>query len=231
MDNKEIAIEALGLAATQYNFLHKYIDDPSYTKPSSFKTSNPRELLDKIANDKRVGELFKSPGFNNLGPLFEHHEDLVLEYWNAWSLDDPKKQFQESQEAAVSLLVATIPPGTHAYNFFIVHLLTTSHAVRILLPFIPAKFHINLVRQWWLLTIAVYAIFKCPKIDPDYIKPGDVAGKQWNYVEDKAVNGAYATDAHFVKGLDTSLRLMKSQLTMPSRTCDERSGEDMGRCA
>ncbi|KAH8162687.1 hypothetical protein CIB48_g5551 [Xylaria polymorpha] len=201
MDNKEIAIEALGLAATQYNFLHKYIDDPSYTKPSSFKTSNPRELLDKIANDKRVGELFKSPGFNNLGPLFEHHEDLVLEYWNAWSLDDPKKQFQESQEAAVSLLVATIPPGTHAYNFFIVHLLTTSHAVRILLPFIPAKFHINLVRQWWLLTIAVYAIFKCPKIDPDYIKPGDVAGKQWNYVEDKAVNGAYATDAHFVKAV------------------------------
>ncbi|KAI0459726.1 cell cycle checkpoint protein RAD17 [Xylaria acuta] len=201
MDNKEIAMEALGLAATQYNFLHKYIDDPSYTKPSSLKTSNPLELLNKMANDKRVGELFKEPGFDNFGPLFEDNEDLVLEYWNAWPLDDPKKQFQESQEAAVSLLVATVPPGTHSYNFFVVHLLTTSHAVRILLPFVPAKFHIDLVRQWWLLTIAVYTIFKCPKIDPDYIKPGDVAGKQWNYVEDKALNGAYSTDAHFVKAV------------------------------
>jgi hypothetical protein len=24
--------------------------------------------------------------------------------------------------------------------------------------------------------------------------------KQWNYVDDKAVNGPWATDAHFVKG-------------------------------
>ncbi|KAI0490079.1 cell cycle checkpoint protein RAD17 [Xylaria cf. heliscus] len=201
MDNKEIAMEALGMTATQYDFLHKYIDDPSYTKPSSFPTSNPLELLNKMASDKRVGDLFKEPSSDNLGPLFKEHEDLVMEYWNAWSLDDPKKQFQESQEAAVSLLVATVPPGTHSYNFFIVHLLTTSHAVRILLPYIPAKSQISVVRQWWLFTIAVYAIFKCPKIDPDYIKPGDVAGKQWNYVEDKGVNGTHSTDAHFVKAI------------------------------
>ncbi|KAI0187317.1 hypothetical protein EV127DRAFT_436746 [Xylaria flabelliformis] len=199
MDNKEIAMEALTLAATQYNFLHKYLDDPSYTKPSSFKTSNPLELLNKMADDKRVSDLFKEPVFDNFVSLFENHEDLIMEYWNAWSLDDPKKQFQESQEAAVALLVATVPPGTHSYNFFFCHLLTTSHAVRILLPVIPAKLHIPLVRQWWLLTAAVYAVFKCPKIDPDYIKPGDVAGKQWDYVEDKAINGPYATDAHFVK--------------------------------
>ncbi|KAI0205013.1 hypothetical protein F4808DRAFT_413007 [Astrocystis sublimbata] len=201
MDNKEVAMEALGLAATQYNFLHKYTDDPSYSKPSSLKTTNPLELLNKMAGDKRLGKIFKEPGFDNLGPLFENHEDLVMEYWNAWSLDDPKKQFQDSQEAAVSLLVATVPPGTHSYNFFIVHLLTTSHAVRILLPFIPARFHISLVRQWWLLTVAVYAIFKCPKIDPDYIKSSDVNGKQWNYVEDKALNGPHSTDAHFVKAV------------------------------
>ncbi|KAI1113118.1 cell cycle checkpoint protein RAD17 [Nemania sp. NC0429] len=201
MDNKEIGMEALALTSTQYNFFHKYIDDSSYTKPSSLKSASPLELLTKMSNDKRLAELFDEPGFDNLGPLFAGHEDLVMEYWNAWSLDDPKKRFQESQEAAVSLLVATVPPGTHSYNFFIVHLLTTSHAVRILLPVIPEKFHIDLVRQWWLLTVAVYAIFKCPKIDPDYIKPGDVAMKQWNYVEDKALNGPYSTDAHFVKAV------------------------------
>lgn len=201
MDNKEIAMEALGLAATQYNFFHKYIDDPSYTKPSPLKVSSVPDLLARMADDKRFGNIFEKPGFDNLNPLFEDHEDLVLEYWNAWSLDDPKKQFEQSQEAAVSLLVATVPPGTHSYNFFIVHLLTTSHAARILLPVVPKKFHLSLVRQWWLLTIAVYAIFKCPKVDPDYIKPGDVAGKQWNYVEDKALNGAYATDAHFIKAV------------------------------
>ncbi|KAI1425326.1 cell cycle checkpoint protein RAD17 [Xylaria sp. FL1777] len=203
MDSKEIAMEALGLASTEYSFLHKYMDDPSYTKPSpsSLKSTNPLELLTKMANDQRVQDLFKEPGFQNLGPLFENHEDLVMEYWNAWSLEDPKKQFQDSQEAAVSLLVATVPPGAHSYNFVVVHLLTTSHAVRILLPVIPKKFHISLVRQWWLLTVAVYAIYKCPKIDPDNIGPGDGVAKQWNYVENKVVTSAYATDAHFVKAV------------------------------
>ncbi|RYP90877.1 hypothetical protein DL770_003015 [Monosporascus sp. CRB-9-2] len=201
MDNKEIAIEALSMASVQYNFLHKYIDDPSYTKPSSMKFTSPLELLGKMADDQRLKDLFEEPGFANFEPLFEKHEDLVLEYWNAWTLEDPVKQFRESQEAAVALLVATVPPGTHSYNFFIVHLLTTSHAVRILLPFVPAKYHINLVREWWLLTVAVYMIRLCPKIAPDYIKPGEVAGKYWNHVEDKALNGPYATDAHFVKAV------------------------------
>ncbi|KAI1360598.1 cell cycle checkpoint protein RAD17 [Xylaria arbuscula] len=201
MDSKELAMEGLGMASTEYNFFHKYLDDPSYTKPSPLKTSNPLELLTRMANDKRVPDLFQDPGYDNIDPLFQKHEDLVMEYWNAWTLDDPTNQFQESQEAAVSLLVATVLPGTHSYNFFVVHLLTTSHAVRILLPMIPAKYHISLVRQWWLLTVAVYLIFKCPKIDPDNIKPTDVAGKQWNYVEDKALNSAYSTDAHFVKAI------------------------------
>ncbi|CAJ2513825.1 Uu.00g019440.m01.CDS01 [Anthostomella pinea] len=202
MDNKELGIEALAMTATQYNFLHKYIDDPSYSKPSSFSSTSPLELLGKMASDERLKGLFKEPGFDNVDPFFEKHEDLLVEYWNAWSLENPVKQFQESQEAAVALLVATVPPGTHSYNFFVVHLLTTSHAVRILLPVIPSKFHINMVREWWLLTIAVYAAELCPKIDLDYIKHEEgVAGKQWNYVEDKAVNGPYATDSHFVKAV------------------------------
>jgi hypothetical protein len=200
MDSREVGIEALALTATQYNFLHKYIDDATYTRPSSFKSTSPLELFHKIASDSRFDGLFEEPGFSNIEPLFEKHEDLVLEYWNAWALDDPVKQFQESQEAAVAFLVASVPPGTHSYNFFICHVLTTSHAVRILLPVIPKKVHINLVREWWLLAIAVYAAESRPKIDPDFLQPGDVAGKRWNYVEDKALNGPYSTDAHFVKG-------------------------------
>ncbi|KAF3067315.1 Oxidoreductase AflY [Daldinia childiae] len=199
VDSREVAMEALGMAATQYNFLHKYIDNASYSKPSSIKPSSPLELLLKLRSDSRLDGVFKEPGPDNIEPLFKKYEDVVMEYWNAWTLDDPVKDFEQSQEAAVAILIATVPPGTHSYNFFLCHVLTTSHAVRILLPFIPSEFRINLVRQWWLFAIAVYIAELRPKIDPDYIKPEDVAGKQWNYVEDKALNGHYATDAHFVK--------------------------------
>lgn len=200
MDNREVAMEALGLAATQYSVLHKYLDDPNYTRTSSFKTTSPLELLHKISNDSRFDGIFKEPTLGNLDSLFEKHEDLVLEYWNAWSLNDPVKQFRESQEAAVAFLVASVAPGTHSYNFFNCHVLTTSHAVRVLLPIIPKKFHISLVRAWWLLAIAVYVSELRPKIDLDYVEPGGGAGKGWSYVEDKALNGPFRADAHFVKG-------------------------------
>ncbi|KAK0656817.1 hypothetical protein B0T16DRAFT_400293 [Cercophora newfieldiana] len=204
-DSREIAIEALGLASVQYNFLHKYTDDPSYTKKSPFSSTSPTELLEKLANDDRFNGIFKEPGFDNIEPLFQNHESLVLEYWNAWELADPVKQFQESQEAAVALLVATVPPGTHSYNFFTCHVLTTSHAVRILLPFLPVKFHLSLVRQWWLLTLAVYIAELRPKVDPDYV-PSDLKGKGWKYVEHEVLTNEWRTDAHFVK----AIRAMKS---------------------
>ncbi|KAK4127105.1 hypothetical protein N657DRAFT_641043 [Parathielavia appendiculata] len=202
-DSREIAMEALGLAATQYNFLHKYLDNPSYTRQSSFSSASFLELINKLASDDRFDGLFKEPGFANIEPLFQKHESLVLEYWNAWDLpssENPAKLFRESQEAAVALLVATVRPGTHAYNFFIVHVLTTSHAVRILLPLLPAKFHISLVRQWWLLALAVYIAELRPKIDPDYV-PGDLKGKGWRHVEHQALNSEWATDAHYVKAI------------------------------
>jgi hypothetical protein len=200
MNSREIAIEALALTSVSYNYLHKYLDDPSYTRPSPLKsTSSPLELLTKAAADQRFEGLFKTPGFGNIDPLFEKHEALILEYWNAWDLPNPVKQFEDSQDAAIALLVATVKPGTHAYNFFIVHLLTTSHAVRILLPFMPAKFHVPVVRQWWLLTLAVYIAELRPSIDESNI-PTDLKGKDWGYVEEKALTSKWRTDAHFVKG-------------------------------
>ena len=63
------------------------------------------------------------------------------------------------------------------YDFFYVHLLTTSHAVRIILPLIPAEYHVRLVREWWLLVIAIYIAQLRPKIDKQRITDFDVKGK------------------------------------------------------
>lgn len=123
----------------------------------------------------------------------------MLEYWNAWTITEPKKQFEDSQEAAMALLVRTVEEGTHAYDFFMVHLLTTSHAVRVLLPLIPGKFHVGLVRQWWLLTIAVYIAQLRPRISEE-LEGKPKPSKGWGYVDEMAVKGPWCTDAHYVKG-------------------------------
>lgn len=199
MDSKEIAMEALGLTSVQYNFFHKYFDDASYSKHSPLSPASPTELLIKMASDKRFDSWPKTPAIDDLEDLFEQHEDLVMEYWNGWTINDPTRQFELSQEAAVALFVATVRPGTHSYNFLLVHLLTTSHAVRILLPFVPKQYHITLVRQWWLLVIAMFIIKGRPMIDPDNVKE-ELGGKHWHYVENAALTSRWCNDAHYVKG-------------------------------
>lgn len=194
-------MEALAMVTCAYNDLHKYLDDPSYTKPSTITAATPLELLHKLHDDERFDNLFEDASSDNAEILMQTREDLVLDYWNAWTLDNPIEAFRESQEAAVALLVATVKPGTHAYDFFLVHILTTSHAVRILLPLIPTKHHMSLVRQWWLLAVMTYISQLRPKIQEDLIGRPDLGGRHWSYVENKAAHGPHATDAHFVKGV------------------------------
>ena len=202
ISSREVAMEALGLAATSYNFLHKYLDDASYTRLSTYSTSSPIEILQKISDDKRFDNLFDHQGADNIEPLFNTHEESVLEHWNAWHLPNPKKQFEDSQFAAVALLVATREPGSISeYDFFLLHLLTTSHAVRILLPLLPAKFHIALVKEWLLITIALYVAQLRPRIDIDRVLGYDTRGRDWNWVERNVVEGKRAMDTHYVKGL------------------------------
>lgn len=194
-------MEALGLAATNYNFLHKYLEDPIYKKPSTYSTTSPLEILQRVRNDKRLDGLFEHKGSANIEPLLEHHEAVVLEHFNAWQISDPEKQFKDSQHAAAAVLVATYEAGGNAYDFFLMHTLSTSHAVRILLPLIPDEFHIPLVRQWWLLTLVVYIAQFRPNIDLEYVANYDLKGKDWEWVDKKAIESEWGSDAHYVKAL------------------------------
>jgi len=201
LSSSTVAIEALAGACCFYNFLHKYLDDPAYSKPApeTLSSTSPLQLLDRIAKDSRF-DIFSHSGDGNLEPLFEKREAAVLEYWNAWTLTFPKEQFEQSQKAAVALLV-----GTHErdskFDFFLVHLLTSSHAVRILLPSMPADIQVPLVRQWWLLAISIYIAQLRPNINLDRIDTVDLKGRDWKYVDHAGLTGTKSLDAHFVKAL------------------------------
>jgi hypothetical protein len=192
MSNCEVAMEALGLATTNYNYLHKYMDDPSYSeRQPPYKTDSPLEILHRIREDERL-----EGAEGDLDRVFSDYEDAVLNHWNEWDITDPVKQLKQSDHDVVSLFTAT---GRDKYSFFLVHLLTTSHAVRILIPFIPEKYHVPLLRQWWLIVVAIYISQARPKINLDLIRDYDLKGCDWRWAENKAVEGKWSTDAHYVK--------------------------------
>ena len=205
MSSRTVAIESLALAACFYNDWHVYLDDPQYSKPSPNATDSLFTLIDRISHDNTFDKLSDHQGSDNIETLLADPTmaAAALGHWNAWTLKNPRAQFAESQKLAVALLVAAQSPKNEGkgYDFFAVHLLTTSHAVRILLPTLPAKHHIPLIRQWWLFALLVYIAQLRPKINIDTIKLVELEGRDWTSVTERALQGKFRTDAHFVKAL------------------------------
>jgi hypothetical protein len=192
------------MACCFYSPLHKYIDDPKYTKPSPHSepggSADLFVILDKVGRDKRFDGLYYHRS-GDITKVLEQREEAFLEYWNAWEITAPTEQFHAAQKLGLGLLMSTSAPAEGKYDFFLVHVLTSSHAIRILLPLIPAKFHVSLLRQWWLFALAVYIAQMRPVVDMVDIRADDDDKKRsWKHVLDKALNGPHANDAHYVKG-------------------------------
>ncbi|KIW99113.1 uncharacterized protein Z519_00776 [Cladophialophora bantiana CBS 173.52] len=209
LDSREVAMEALGLAATCYDeTLAKLLETATpashSANPLTYSTNNLFEVFARVHGDSRLDGVFKHPGGDNLSHLLsdEALTSILLEHFHAWQIVDPTKDFAQSQAFATALLIASAPSvgWTHGWDFFLVHVLTTSHAVRILIPFLDPSHHVPLVRQWLLITLAIYIAQLRPLIKIDYITDVDLQGRDWDtYITHEAVEGKWKFSAHFVK--------------------------------
>ena len=203
LNSREVAMEALGLAATCYDpNLARMLEHSPSTQSNS--TNDLYEVFDRVHNDKRLNGVFDRYGGDNLSRLLgdETLTSILLEHWSSWKLVDPTKDFAQSQQLASNLLIASgSSTGGHGYDFFLVHLLTTSHAVRILIPFIPREYHVKIVREWLLITIAIYIAQLRPAIKKSFVTDFDLQGRDWAFAERTALEGKKKFDAHFVKAV------------------------------
>ena len=206
-------MEALALTAISYSDIRDYINDPSYslTKPP-YQPASLLEILDRVRSDQRFDNLFNRPGVGNVSQVFRACRKPLLEHWNAWDIaalhrlgkDAALSQFRESQQLAAALLLATESSSRQKkyFDFVFVHILTTSHAARVLLPIIPDEFQVSLLKQWWLYTVAAYVGQLRPKIDLDRIRTYKLNDRDWDWAAGKAVKGApHNVDAHYVKAI------------------------------
>lgn len=196
VNSRALAMEGLSLTCIQYSALHKYLDDPSYIKPAT-SPSALVDLIAKLAKDPRGKSTQHPLDSESIEGILDKHENLILEYWNSWPITDATRQFEESQRAAVALFVSSQPKQL---NTFAARLLSSNHAIRVLLPYIPAAYHASLLRQWWLLAIVVCLLIGQPELNPANIVK-DADGRTWKHIVDKALNSAHLTDPHYVKGM------------------------------
>lgn len=194
-----IATEALAHVAVCYSDVRKYSEDVSYAKAEPlYRSDSTMSILEKIRSDKRLDNVLIRGGQLNLQAISRDHEATILEHWNAWTITDPVKQFQESQMTAIALF-AGAKSGKYGRCFF--QVLATSHALRVVLPLIPSEYHMPLLRQWWLLTVSLYISEFRPEIDMEEVKDYDAMGRDWNWAVQKALREPHSTNPLFVQGI------------------------------
>jgi Questin oxidase-like len=217
--------QALTLFATNYNFLHGPIDADFPVPPSSSSpldktpppppnaTTSSFEIIQRIHSDPSFDGLFTKSGPDNIEPLFKHREKEVLDYFHQYTITDLAAAHSDINHLTALLLCGTHEPGHPEYDFFIVHLLTVSYAVRTLLPVVPMEYALPLVKMHWLFVIVVYIIQLRMKIRPELIDDVKVEGKGWAQVVQKCLNrhnekkNAQMEDTHYLKGKITIIRL------------------------
>ncbi|KAJ9616106.1 uncharacterized protein PV06_06566 [Exophiala oligosperma] len=228
LNSREIAMEALGLAATCYNpVLAKLLE----TKPASGRTHSTNdifEIFERVHADKRLDHAFDGHGDDKLDHLWTDPElvSILLEHWSGWNITDPTRDFAQSQALAVALHTSVASSvGGHGYDFLLVHLLTTSHAVRILIPFFEAEHHLPLVREWFLIALSIYITQNRPPIKKENVTSYDLKGRDWGFVTHKALEGDHRYDAHFVKACRAMLEAERTWGKRDVTTTEEKEKE------
>ncbi|KAK2741756.1 hypothetical protein FQN57_005500 [Myotisia sp. PD_48] len=204
MSSREVAMEALAMASCCYNDdIASLITDSYQRSHATYSTSSIFEIVSRVCRDTRFDGIFQTPGANNCQKLFECHKELLLEHWQSWEIDpkDSLSQFRDCQKLAATLLNTKTDGNNN--DFFFVHVLTTSHALRVLIPEVLPKFHITLLKQWFFLALQVYVSQLRPPVDTESISKYDIGGKDWDWVSKHALTAEMSISPHYIKPLRT----------------------------
>ncbi|KAH7142685.1 MGS207 protein [Dactylonectria estremocensis] len=196
-DCKEVVTEALSLGCTEYDQTHKYLDS-SPPDNSTYKTTSLADVLEKLHSDHRFDGYSEHLGFANIFTLLGKFESEVLEHWNALVVEDATTQLKDWLQTAATLAVSAVN-AEGGLDFYLAHVLTVGHALRILLPLMPEQHRISVMKQYGLYTILVYLAQLRPSFGPDAIKSFKAEHLSWDAINKSALESKWSNDVHWPK--------------------------------
>ncbi|KAK3052719.1 hypothetical protein LTR09_006202 [Extremus antarcticus] len=192
-----VATEALGLACTELDsFYTDLINAPPDN--SKYKTNSLGDIVSAIHRDSRFDGLLHQPGFENTFQLMYSQRDLMLEHWNAWEITDPLQQLEHICDLSVLLAIGT-GDAEKQYDFFLAHLMTVAHALRVLWHEFPAERRMTILKEYAMFVMYIYAAQLRRPFDMTSITDFELEGRDWQWVATTALAHEAALDAHFFK--------------------------------
>jgi Questin oxidase-like len=108
------------------------------------------------------------------------------------------------------------PPSGHThFDFFLLHLLLSCHAIRILFKNLPYTTHTTLLEAQFLATISYYVSELRPGVSIDLVKGREKVdtGKDWGYIRrqcfESEVGNEVANGGNYVRGIHLPKSLRK----------------------
>ncbi|KZL80657.1 mgs207 protein [Colletotrichum incanum] len=195
----EVATEAMSLGCTEYDPTHEFLDSAPQDN-STYKTPRLEKILRNIRADGRFDGFADEPGFLNILNMLAHHKSEVLEHWNAWVVEDPPKQLGDCAHTAAVLFMGASTDGGE-FDFYLAHILTVAHALRIILPHYSFERQVSLMRQYGLYAILVYLAQLRPQTAWEEKKKslGDKVTPSWDEIYKSALSNKWFVDVHFPK--------------------------------
>lgn len=187
----------MSLGCTEYDKTHRYLDILPPDN-STYKTTSLAEVLESLRNDDRFENYSQHLGFANIFTLLDQFEAEVLEHWNALVVEDATKQLTEWLQTAATLAVSAVN-AEGGLDFYLAHVLTVGHALRILLPLMPGQHRIPVLKQFGLYTILVYLAQLRPGFGPDTIKSFKTDLTSWDDIFKRALESKWSNDIHWPK--------------------------------
>lgn len=190
LSSREVAMETLALAATTFSSkTPASTPKPAHPQQPTYHSTSFQEILTTAHKDKRFSTSTTTTTNS------ENTESILQDHYHAWTLDpqNADAQLREALEVAASLAASSPSPSSPSSSPdtpSILSILATAHAVRVLIPLIPGRFHEPLLRQWWLLTLRVYVAQGRPELlsrASVQEEEHDLDGRNWEWVATQCV--------------------------------------------
>lgn len=148
--------------------------------------------------DKRFDGLLTDPGIMNLGTLFEKRFPVVTEHWHAWKVEGPIQQLEHVCDVSVIVAIST-GDADLSFDFFLAHVMTVAHALRVLWHYFPADRRASILRQYAIFTISLYITQFRLAFGVEKIESVELKGRDWDWVTETSLRHKWALDSHFFK--------------------------------
>ncbi|CAF0813520.1 unnamed protein product [Rotaria sp. Silwood1] len=200
LDSQIVGIEALTTTAVSYNYLHEVVDK---LKPPKSPSKSALEIFKDIHLDNRL-PIYDTPGVDTLEVVVKNYTDLVLSHYDQWNMnkENIEKTIEELFDLAVYLYGATHKPNEIEFDFFLLHLVTAMHGIRIIHPHINnQQVSEHILLAFFYFSIVIYICQLRPEINEQLINDYKIenAKNNWNYVTECVLNTELMNDAHAVK--------------------------------